>query len=124
MECISLKTCEVVCCPLLIWSLRRLFAVIIRTTNEEITEYISDMTELSALIHGYLQVDALRRIDIDNTAGDTILLAKKALEKIELAPPFVRRMIFRVVEAHARKQDSSLNAPAVVDAARQRFELR
>lgn len=98
--------------------------VTISTVQEEVVEHISTLDELPALIHQYLRLGTIRRIDVDCGLNDALEWTKEALEKIDRAPGFIRKMIHRVVEEYARSHDIGLITPSVVEASRERFERR
>lgn len=101
----------------------KLVKVTLTLGREEVTEYIGDSSELPGLIQRYLQVGVINRIDIANTT-DALVWSREALEKVQRAPQFLQKMISRVVEEYARKENVSLITPAVVEASRGRFERR
>lgn len=100
-----------------------LIKIIIITTTDEIVEYISSIDELPALIQNYAKHYQIKRIDIFENNSD-IEWTKEAIEKIERAPVFVRKMIYKIVEEYAKKKKMNRITPELVQEAQGRYEHR
>ena len=101
----------------------RLITVKLTVNDEDVVDHIGDVSELPSLIHRYLSVGALQRIEILN-APASLRWTCDAEEKVERAPPFVQKMIHRLVEEYAKEHGISQITPDVVERARGRFERR
>lgn len=103
--------------------LSNLITIKITTENDEITDHISSIQELSVLIENYTKHYHIKRIDIIDEKKD-LEWTKEAIEKIERAPAFVRKMVCKLVEEYAKKSNICIITADVVDEVRRRFEHR
>jgi ABC-2 type transport system ATP-binding protein len=103
--------------------LRTMLTVKIQTTDREIIDHIDNITELPNLVRTYLPFGTPRHIEVIGEQ-DTNRWTQEAIQKIERAPSFVRKMIYKTVETYAQEKGYSQITAEVVDEARQRFEKK
>jgi len=100
-----------------------MLTVKIYTRNDQFVELIDTANDLPDLVKRYLSFGMPTRIEI--IGGDEEMIwTKEALEKIERAPGFVRKMIYRTIESYAKEKGYSRITPEIVDEARGRFERK
>jgi ABC-2 type transport system ATP-binding protein len=100
-----------------------LLKIQIQTNDQDIVDYIENINELPNLIKNYLSFGTPKKIEIIGNREEN-LWTKEALDKIERAPVFVRKMIYKIVEDYAKDKGYSKITSSVVDEARGRFERR
>ncbi len=100
-----------------------LLTVKIHTKNHELVDYISTIDELPDLIKKYLAFGIPKHIEVIGT-DEMYEWTTDAVEKINRAPMFVRKMITKTVERYAREKGYTRITPEVVDEARLRLEKR
>jgi ABC-type multidrug transport system ATPase subunit len=100
-----------------------LIKIRIQTATDEIIEYISSIDELPELIQNYSKHYRIKRIDVFENDRD-IEWTKEAIEKVERAPLFVRKMIYGIVEEYAKKKKMNRITPEIVQEAQGRYEHR
>jgi ABC-type multidrug transport system ATPase subunit len=98
-----------------------LITIKIITEKKDFLEYISSIDDLPVLIQNYIKHYRIKGIEIKNQKNE-IEWTKEAIEKIERAPRFIRKMIYKLVEDHAKKSNISRITPEIVEEARGRFD--
>jgi ABC-2 type transport system ATP-binding protein len=104
--------------------LSSLITVKITTATDEITENISSIEDLPDLIEHYVKYHTIKRIDVIEDVKAGFEWTKEAIEKVERAPQFIRKMVYKIVEDHAEKRNIRRITPEVVEEARRRMEHR
>jgi len=98
-----------------------MLTVKIRYGDRDLVDYLNSADELPDLVKKYLAFGVPKQIEI--SGGDVeSLWTKEAIEKVERAPGFVRSMVYKIVESHAKEKGYTRITPEVVDEARGRFE--
>jgi ABC-2 type transport system ATP-binding protein len=103
--------------------LRAMLTVKIQMKDREITEHIGNIAELPALVKQYLSFGTLRHIEVIGEQ-ESNKWTPEALQKLDRAPSFVRKMIYKTVETYAEEKGYEQITAEVVDEARRRFEKR
>ncbi len=97
--------------------------------NDVITDYILGIEELPELIKKYIAFGVPQKIEIAESQSverveEGVVWTKEAIKKVENAPKFLRKMIYKVVEKYANKRGYSIITPEVVEEAKKKFEMR
>ncbi len=95
----------------------------IRTKDNSFIDYVESINEVPDLIKKYISFGIPKNIEIIG-ADDNSFWTTEAIEKIEHAPKFIRKMIHKMVESYAKDKGISKITPEIVDDARRRFEKR
>jgi ABC-2 type transport system ATP-binding protein len=99
----------------------KMLTVKIHTKDHDLTDYISTIDELPDLVKKYLSFGTPKQIEIIG-GDDNSIWTQEALEKVDRAPRFVRKMIYNIIESYAKEKGYTRITPEVVDEARGRFE--
>ena len=100
-----------------------MLTVKIWTRDRDLVDYIGSVDELPDLVKKYLSFGTPTHIEIIG-GEESNMWTKEALEKVERAPKFVRKMVYKTVESYAREKGYTRITPEVVDEARGRFEKK
>jgi ABC-type multidrug transport system ATPase subunit len=103
--------------------LENMLTVKIHTSEENFVEYIDSVNELPDLVKRYISFGMPKQIEIIGVDDETFW-TKEAVEKVERAPNFVRKMVYKMVESYAKEKGYTRITPEVVEEARGRFEKR
>ncbi len=104
--------------------LSNLIAVKFFFKDQEVTDYISSVDELPDIVKKYLSVGIPTRIEILTNEKESTSWTNDALEKVERAPKFVRRMVYKMVENYAKEKGYQRITSEVVEEARRRYETK
>jgi ABC-type multidrug transport system ATPase subunit len=100
-----------------------MLTVKIHTKEDSFVEYIESVADLPDLVKRYLSFGIPKQIEILG-GDDETMWTKEAVEKVERAPHFVQKMIYKMVESYAKEKGYTRITPDVVEEARGRFEKR
>jgi ABC-2 type transport system ATP-binding protein len=101
--------------------IQNMLTVKIHTNDGRYVDYIESVHELPDLVKRYIAFGTPKQIEIIGV-NDESVWTKEALEKVERAPNFVRKMVYKTVESYAKEKGYTRITPEVVDEARGRFE--
>ncbi len=103
--------------------MEHMLTVKIHTKDRDFVDYIDSANELPDLLKKYLSFGMPKLIEI--IGGDEeSMWTKEALEKVERAPKFVRKMVYKTVESYAKEKGYTRITSEVVDEAKERFEKK